>query len=139
MFWTYSLSLILFLLITEIKKWYQCYSNTPECNLMERKTTLIEDLNNAFCRVLMSLNISNIFRSRKFSWFAKLIVLINGIRRLWNNFSLVCSEDDIFCSIPYGRTFFINLVRFLNLNRKNWAKFGIFLPKWLITLKTCLF
>ena len=30
-------------------------------------------------------------------------------------------------------------MRFLNFNLKNIARFGIFLPKWLITLKICLF
>ena len=48
MFWTYSWSLILFLLIIETKKWYQSSSNAHECNLMEKKTTLIEDLNKMY-------------------------------------------------------------------------------------------
>ena len=75
--------------------------------------------------------------------------MINCSRRLWNNFFLVCSEDDIFHSIPYvelkqvtlsqQQLFVINLVRFLNFNLKNLARFEIFYPKWLITLKICLF
>ena len=33
----------------------------------------------------------------------------------------------------------INLVRFLNFNREKLTRFGIFHPKWLTTLKICLF
>ena len=54
-----------------------------------------------------------------------------------------------FHSIPYvglkqvalsqQQLFVINLVRFPSLNLKNLARFRIFHPKWLITLKICLF
>ena len=102
-----------------------------------------------FCFVLMSIDISNLFRSFKFWYFAKLLILINRIRRSWNNSFLVSSEDDIFHSIPHGglkhvtlsqqQLFAINLVHFLNFNLKNSARFGIFHQKWLKTLKICLF
>ena len=42
-------------------------------------------------------------------------------------------------TLSQQQLFVINLVRFLNFNLKNIARFGIFLPKWLITLKICLF
>ena len=55
------------------------------------------------------------------------------------------SGDDIFYYIPYGgggykqvalsqqQLYVINLKLFLNFNSVNLARFGIFLPKWLIT------
>ena len=58
----------------------------------------------AFCRVLMLIDISNLFRSLKFWWFAKLLTLINHSRRSWNNFFLVYYERDSFHSMRYGGT-----------------------------------
>ena len=104
----------------------------------EENNLNIEFKQNVFCCVI-SIDISNLFRKHKFWWFAKLIISINHIRRSWNNFFPVCSEDDIFYSIPFGGLkqvtlsqqllFVINLVRFLYFNPNTLARFGIFPPK----------
>ena len=103
----------------------------------------------AFCCVLMLIDISNLFRSLKFWWFAKLLTLINHSRRSWNNFFLVCNERGSFHSMRYGgteasytvtttTTFCYKSNAFSKFNLENSARFDIFLPKWLIALKIYL-
>ena len=82
-------------------------NDATECILTERKTALIEDSNKmyfvAFYKHLKSFQ-KMIYEEDKFWWFAKLIISINRLRRSWNNFFLVRSEDGIFYFIPDGGT-----------------------------------
>ena len=130
--------MILLLLIIGIYELYWSSSNAPECKLMEGKTTLIESLNTLLYCVLMSIDISNLFRSLKFWWFLLFIAKDCGA------ISSLCAFKIIFfiiyliggikpITLSQQQLFVMNLVHFLN------SRFRTFHLEWLITLEMYLF